>query len=138
MDIADEFADEDEEQTAWYTPGLYRRIGLRRRPREERPKRLTIRARLSARGLHWSTELVVGIFVAVLVASLVTVSVVRIGAGRTVDFARPGNSSASGGGGAGAGGAGAAPVAGSTDFPTPTAPCIAAPIPGSPLRPCTW
>ena len=136
MDSA-EIAELPEEQTAWYTPGLYRRIG-RRRNKAERPKRLTVRQRLSARGLHWNTELVVGVFVAVLVASLVAVAVARINTGRAADFGTPASGSAAGGDGAGAAGEGAGSVAGSTSFPTPTAPCIAAPIPGSPLRPCTW
>jgi hypothetical protein len=138
---------DEEERTAWYTPGLYRRIGIRRRPRAERPKRLSIRHRLQARGLHWNSELVVGVFVAVLVASLLTVGAIRVGAGRTNDFGSASNHSAGGGANGGtAGGAsgntagGGAGVTGGgyIDFPTPTAPCIAAPIPGSPLRPCTY
>jgi hypothetical protein len=134
MDIAED----DDEQTAWYTPGLYRRIG-RRRPRRERPKRLTVRQRLSARGLHWNTELVVGVFVAVLVASLVAVAVARINTGRAADFGSASNTTAAGGaGGAGGGTVGTQPGAGSPFFPTPTPPCIAAPIPGSAMRPCTW
>jgi hypothetical protein len=136
MDSA-EVAEEEEEQTAWYTPGLYRRIGRRRR-REERPKRLTIRGRLSARGLHWNTELVVGVFVAVLVASLVAVSVVRVNAGRTFDFRSAGGTSAGAGAAGTTGGGGSGDGGLVTPFPTPTAPCIAGPIPGSPLRPCTW
>jgi hypothetical protein len=130
--------DEEQEQTAWYTPGLYRRIGIRRRPRAERPKRLSIRHRLQARGLHWNTELVVGVFVAVLVASLLTVGAIRVGAGRTMDFGSAPDRGAAGSSNGGTAGGGAGSIGGgSVDFPTPTAPCIAAPIPGSPLRPCT-
>ena len=114
----DAFEAEPEERTAWYEPGLLRRIG--RRVRRERPKRVSLRERMRARGLHWSTELVVGIFVAVLAAGLVTVAVVRVGNGGAASLSVPSHD---------------APGA-ANGTPLPSAPCVAAPIPGSPLRPC--
>jgi len=143
-------ADEEEESTPWYTPGLYLRIG-RRGPKKERPPRITIRQRLSARGLHFSGELIVGVFVAVLVSALVAIAFVRVGAGKANDFTSPSqtrsNAASSGGaargdaapgGGGGAGVYSGAGGGGPLILPEPTAPCIAAPIPGSPWRPCTY
>jgi hypothetical protein len=116
-------AEEPEERTAWYAPGLYRRVAARRRTRAEQPRRLSLRERMRARGLHWSTEVVVGVFVAVLVASLATVAVLRVGAGGAASLGIPSHE---------AGNAGAV-----NSRPTPTPPCIAAPIPGSAMRACT-
>jgi hypothetical protein len=101
----------------WYAPGLYWRMQERRRGRPQRAPRKPWRQRLRERGLHWSTEVVVGMFVAVVVASLATLAVtgpLRVGASHTA-----------------AGGADSTPAA------TPTADCIAAPIPGSVRRVCT-
>jgi hypothetical protein len=135
-----------EPAVAWYTPGLLRRIEERRRHRPERPRRLSIRERLRARGLHWSTELVVGVFVAVLVVSLATVALARVGAGTANDLTIPTHSGSSvnegGGSGdsAGTGGTGGWGVIGVGDapaaMPSATPKCIAAPIPGSAMRPC--
>jgi hypothetical protein len=115
-----DFDGEVEEATPWYEPGLLRRIG--RRVRRERPKRVSLRERMRARGLHWSTELVVGIFVAVLAAALATIAVVDLGNGGASSLSVPSHD---------------APGAAAQGTPLPTAPCVAAPIPGSPLRPCT-
>jgi hypothetical protein len=143
----DELAEVEEERTAWYTPGLYRRIAARRRPRAERAARLTLRERMRARGLHWSTELVVGVFVAVLVTALSTLAVVRVGDGGAGSLGIPSHGGDAGSavtGGAGAGGAGGAGTGGAGGVSSfggplaePSAPCIAAPIPGSAMRPCT-
>jgi hypothetical protein len=138
----DELAEVEEERTAWYTPGLYRRIAARRRPRAERAARVSLRERMRARGLHWSTELVVGVFVAVLVTALTTLAVVRVGDGGAGSLSIPshggdaGSAGAGGAGGAGTGGAGGVSSFGGP-LAEPTAPCIAAPIPGSAMRPCT-
>ena len=75
------------------------------------------RQRLRERGLKWSVELVVGIFVAVVAVSLATVVLGRPGGVASITLPT-GNSAA------------AAPAA-----PTPA--CAAAPIAGSTLRPCT-
>ena len=106
----------DEQSQPWYAPGLYRRIQERRRNRPERTPRKPWRQRLRERGLHWSTELVVGIFVAVVAVSLATVAL-------------------SGGAHAGAAHVGSGGGAPATAAPTPD--CIAAPIAGSPRRVCT-
>jgi hypothetical protein len=117
----------EEERTAWYEPGLLRRVGRRRRA--DRPQRRSLRQRMRDRGLHWSAELVVGVLVAVLVVSLATIAVVDLRAGTGGGLAIPGNAPDSAAGGAGA-------VAAPRSQPTPTPPCIAAPIPGSAMRPC--
>jgi hypothetical protein len=122
VDAPELAAEDDDQPVPWYTPGLYRRIQERRRYRAERPRRIPLRERLRARGLHWSTEIVVGVFVAVVVASLAAVTVARIGAGTANDLGVPTH--------AGGSDAGAAPSA------TPL--CIAAPIAGSARRPCTY
>ena len=109
----------EEERTAWYTPGLLRRVGRRRR--QERPVRRSLRQRMRDRGLHWSSELVVGVFVAVLVTSLATIAVLDLRAGGTASVGLPTHDSDSA----------AAPAQA-----TPTPLCIAAPIPGSAMRPC--
>lgn len=109
----------EEERTAWYAPGLLRRMGRRRR--EERPVRRSLRQRMRDRGLHWSSELVVGVFVAVLVTSLATIAVLDLRAGGVSSAGIPTHHSESAG----------APVRA-----TPTPLCIAAPIPGSAMRPC--
>ncbi len=137
----------DEQARPWYAAGLYRRIQERRQLRPERTPRKPWRQRLRERGLHWSLETVVGAFVAVVAASLITVALAtgsaaslahanvsggNGGAFGTVDSGPGGGSGDGAGGSAGAGGGGA------TAFPTPTPKCIAAPIAGSPLRPCTY
>ena len=114
-----------EEPLPWYAAGLYRRIQERRRFRPEPVPRKPWRQRLRERGLHWSVELVVGLFVAVVAVSLVTVV-----------LARPGGAAGLGhlpGSGTGSGAAGGGAV--TTAVPTPG--CIAAPIPGSTKRVCT-
>jgi hypothetical protein len=116
-----ELALEDEEQPVpWYTPGLYRRVHERRRHRAERPRRIPLRERLRARGLHWNSELVVGVFVAVLVASLAAVALSRIQSGTANDLGIPTHSSGA-----------------DSSVPTATPQC-AAPVPGSAMRPCTY
>ena len=137
----------DEQARPWYAAGLYRRIQERRRFQPERTPRKPWRQRLVERGLHWNLETVVGAFVAVVAASFITVALATGSAaslgqvhvsGGGADFSTVDNSGSGGGGGAGAGdssaaGGGSAPV-----FPTPTPKCVAAPIPGLPLRPCTY
>lgn len=112
----------EDERTAWYAPGLLRRVG--RRHKVERAPRRTLRQRMQERGLHFGPELVVGVFVAVLVVSLATIAVLDLRAGTGGGLAIPGND--------------AQPAAGTGPQakPTPTPLCIAAPIPGSAMRPC--
>jgi hypothetical protein len=120
VDAPELAVEDDDEPVPWYAPGLYRRIQERRRGRVERPRRIPWRERLRTRGLHWSSEIVVGVFVAVLFASLATVALTRVSSGRTNDLGIPSH--------AGDAGSGA---------PTAT-PLCAAPIPGSALRPCRY
>lgn len=115
----------EEERTAWYAPGLLRRIG--RRARVEPTPRRTLRQRMRDRGLRWSAPLVTGTFIAVLVVSLATVAVLDLRAGGTASLAIPGHDDSTT-----AAGAVAPPGP-----PTPTPLCIAAPIPGSAMRPCS-
>jgi len=112
----------EDERTAWYAPGLLRRIG--RRGKVERAPRRTLRQRMRDRGLHFGPELVVGVFVAVLVVSLATIAVLDLRAGTGGGLAIPSNDPQ--------------PAAGAAapSKPTPTPLCIAAPIPGSAMRPC--
>ncbi len=114
----------EEERTAWYEPGLLRRIGRRRRV--ERAPRRSLRQRLHDRGLHFGPELVAGVFVAVLVVALGTIAVLDLRAGGTSTLV-PSNEDAAG---PGAAQQQAQPQATATPL------CIAAPIPGSALRPC--
>lgn len=109
----DEYSEEP--SRAWYAPGLYRRIQERRRWRPQRAPRKPWRERLRERGLHWSVELVVGMFVAVLAVSLATVAL------------------------SGTHGSAAQliPTRASAPVMSPTPGCIAAPIPGSTKRVCT-
>jgi predicted anti-sigma-YlaC factor YlaD len=113
----DEF---DEESRPWYAAGLYRRVQERRRWRPERAPRKPWRQRLRERGLHWNVELVVGAFVAVVVAAFATIAIAGPGVGI---------------GASARGGAAGSPL--STPVATPTPDCIAAPIPGSARRVCT-
>ncbi len=120
---ADELPPE-EERTAWYEPGLLRRIG-RRRTVERAPRR-SLGQRLRDRGLHFGPELVAGVFVAVLVVSLGTIAVLDLRAGGTSTLV-PSNEDVSGP---------AAAQQQAQPQATATPRCIAAPIPGSALRPC--
>ena len=103
----------------WYAPGLYWRIQERRRARPEHTPRKPWRQRLRERGLNWTTELVVGAFVAVAAASFASVA---FGSPR---HAAPQQD-------AGSAGYSAQQVA------APTPGCIAAPIPGSTRRVCGY
>jgi hypothetical protein len=109
----------EEQPRAWYAAGLYRRIQEARRWRPQPVPRKPWRERLRERGLHWSLEIVVGIFVAVVAASMATVA---LGSSGPTGLSHLQES---------VGGA-AAPV---TAPPTPD--CIAAPIAGSARRVCT-
>jgi hypothetical protein len=112
--------DGDPESLPWYAPGLYRRVQERRRARVERPARVSLWQRLRGRGLRWSVEVVVGMFVAVLVAALAALALsgAHSHAATTPD------------------GDGATPAP-ATARPQATPACLAAPIPGAPQRPCT-
>lgn len=110
-----------DEPLPWYAAGLYRRIQERRRLRPQPVPRKPWRQRVRERGLHWSVELVIGLFVAVVAVSLVTVALGRPGGAADLRHL-PGSN---------AGAAGAV----TTALPTPG--CIAAPIPGSTKRVCT-
>lgn len=111
-----------EEARPWYAAGLYRRIQERRKWQPQRTPRKPLREMLRERGLHWSLEVVVGAFVAVVAASLITVALAT--GGSSGSLARTQGASGSGG----PGGAVSAP---------PTPDCIAAPIAGSTKRVCT-
>ncbi len=130
----------EERPQPWYAAGLYRRIQEARRWRPQRTPRKPWRQRLRERGLHWSVELVVGMFVAVVAVSLATVV---IASGGTVHLpGGGGGSGAAAGAGAGAGvgdaGAGAGGAGLGATAPAATPDCIAAPIAGSTRRVCTW
>jgi hypothetical protein len=111
----------DDQPVAWYEPGLYRRVQERRRPRVERAPRVSIWQRIRGRGLHWSAEIVVGMFVAVVVASLVTVVVIRVDSRGAGELRIPTH-----------------PDTVSNSAPSATPLCIAAPIAGVAMRPCTY
>lgn len=112
----------EEQPRAWYAPGLLRRIQEARRFRPQPVPRKPWRQRLRERGLHWSVELVVGVFVAVVAVSLVTVA---LGSGAVAGAKQTIDSGVSGGGGGA-----------TVNAPAPTPDCIAAPIPGSTKRVC--
>ena len=135
----------DEQARPWYAAGLYRRIQERRRWHPERAPRKPWRQRLRERGLHWNLETVVGAFVAVVAASLITVALATGSAAKLEQVGVSGSGggavsgpSVDGGGGGSAGAAGDTSGGGAPVFATPTPRCIAAPIAGSPLRPCTY
>jgi len=106
----------EEQPRPWYAPGLYRRIQEARRFRPQPTPRKSWRQRLRERGLHWSVELVIGIFVAVAAVSLATLA-----------LDRPGGASA----------LTRLPSAPTVSTPVATPDCIAAPIAGSTRRVCT-
>jgi len=113
----------EEQPRAWYAPGLLRRIQEARRFRPQPVQRKSFGQLLRERGLHWSVELVVGVFVAVVAVSLVTVALgsgAVAGARQTIET------------GVNADGSGGSTRRG----PAPTPDCIAAPIPGSTKRVC--
>jgi hypothetical protein len=88
--------DEQDEAIPWHAPGLLWRVQEHRRMRQAKRmerRRVPLRQRLRERGLHWSTEIVVGMFVAVAVASFMTVLVLR------ADTGIPAGVAAHGGGG---------------------------------------
>ena len=114
----------EEQPHAWYAAGLYRRIQERRRWRPEPTPRKPWRQRLRERGLHWSLEVVVGAFVAVTTASLITVALASGGDGTASLAHLQGTNAGVNGGGA-------------VVTPAPTPDCIAAPIAGSTRRVCT-
>jgi hypothetical protein len=93
--------DEEPESIPWSAPGLLWRIEERRRYLPQPKQRKTLRQRLRERGLHWSTEIVVGTFIAVAIASLAAVLLATAGTGKL-----PGET-LSGSGTGGASGAGA-------------------------------
>jgi hypothetical protein len=115
----------EEEPRAWYAAGLYRRIQERRRWQPKPAPRIPWRQRLRERGLHWSVELVVGVFVAVIAASLITVAFASGSGSMSLAHLQGTGSDA------GAAGGGAAATA------APTPDCIAAPIAASTKRVCT-
>jgi len=112
----------EEQPRAWYAPGLLRRIQEARRFRPQPVPRKPWRQRLRERGLHWSVELVVGLFVAVVAVSLVTVA---LGSGAVAGAKQTIDTGVNDGGGT------------TVTGPAPTPDCIAAPIPGSTRRVCT-
>lgn len=128
--VAPEWDEDGDAPTPWYAPGLYRRVQERRRLRKQRPRRRTLREVLRDRGLHWSSEVVVGLFVAVVVASLATIALSRVGSGQLNDLV-PSHRQVSGASGGSASGAD-----GESGSPTATPLCAPAPIPGQMLRPC--
>ncbi|HEV7677527.1 MAG TPA: hypothetical protein VGQ42_03045 [Candidatus Dormibacteraeota bacterium] len=89
--------DEQDEAIPWHAPGLLWRVQEHRRMRvakRKRKERVPLRQRLRERGLHWSTEIVVGVFVAVGIAAFMTVLLARSDTGLSGDAA----AHASGGG----------------------------------------
>ena len=97
-----------DEAIPWHAPGLLWRVQEHRRLRQaKRRVGVPLRQRLRERGLHWSTELIVGMFFAVGVAAFVAVLAVRTGVGTPADVAAH----------AGAGSAGASPVVQATPAP---------------------
>jgi hypothetical protein len=113
--------DEHGDARPWYAPGLYWRVQERRRGRPRREPRKPLWRRMRERGLKWTDELVVGLFVAVIAASFASVALsggTRHGQGSVLS-----NPASSGE---------------TVTVATPTPGCIAAPIPGSTRRVCAY
>lgn len=107
----------DEQSRPWYAPGLYWRVQEHRRNRPPRAERVSLWQRIRGRGLKWTDQLIVGLFIAVIAASFATVALAHPAQVRSTTLQQ---------------GPATAPDA------TPTPGCIAAPIPGSTRRVCAY
>jgi hypothetical protein len=107
----------EEQPRPWYAPGLYARVQERRRNRPPREQRVPLWQRIRARGLKWTDQLIVGLFIAVVAASFATVALAHPAQVRSTTLQQD---------------------PGATLDATPTPGCIAAPIPGSTRRVCGY